>query len=306
MPHPQIIDPALQSADARMAQRRRVLGIAAMAAGFFLFSIVDTIAKVLTAEFHPFQIVWSRQLGMVLGVAVLFAMQGRALFRTAHRGLQISRGVLAACSATLFIFAVAYVPIADAVAISFVAPFLVTVLGALVLKEQVGLRRWTAVCIGFVGALVILRPGMGVVHPAAGLVLLAAFFFALRQIASRVLGNADPTATTVAYTAVTATLILTLPALLVWRTPTSAFDWGLLALLAALAAVAETLIIRALELTEAVVLAPLHYTLIIWGTGWGWLVFHQLPDLWTWVGAAIIVASGLYTLRRERLAKARS
>lgn len=305
MPHPQITDPGLDPADAPQRRRQKMLGIAAMAAGFFLFSMVDTVAKYLTQEFHPFQIVWARQLGMVLGVAVLFALRGRALFGTAHRPLQISRGVLAACSATLFIFAVAYVPIADAVAISFVAPFLVTVLGATVLGEAVGIRRWTAVSIGFVGALIILRPGLGVVHPAAGLVLLAAFFFALRQIASRVLGNADPTATTVAYTALTATLILTVPALLVWRMPVSGAEWGLLALLAALAAVAETLIIRALELTEAVILAPLHYTLIIWGTGWGWLVFHQLPDLWTWVGAAIIVASGLYTLRRERLAKAR-
>ncbi|KNG93426.1 transporter [Pseudaestuariivita atlantica] len=276
-----------------------------MALGFFLFSIVDTTAKFLTDTFHPLQIVWMRQLGLLAGVLVMMAAQGMTLLRTKAPGLQITRGVLAAASATLFIYAVAYVPLADAVAITFVAPFMVTVLGALLLKEQVGLRRWTAVTIGFLGALIIIRPGMGVLHPAAGLLVLAALFFALRQIASRVLGSADPTRTTVAYTAITASAVLTVPMLFVWQTPGNWQAFALIALLAILAGVAETMIIRALELAEAVVLAPIHYTLLIWGTTWGWLVFGQLPDIWTWIGAAIIIVSGLYTLHRERQAKRR-
>ncbi|MGR3501837.1 DMT family transporter [Pseudaestuariivita sp.] len=286
-------------------QRRRVLGIATMAFGFFLFAMVDSLAKYLTDHFHPLQIVWSRQLGLLTGVLILLALKGASILRTEHRRLQITRGVLAALSAALFIYAVKYVPVADAVAISFVAPFIVTLLGALVLGETVGLRRWIAVTIGFVGALIIIRPGMGVMHPAGMLVVLAATLFALRQILSRTLAGADSTLTTVAYTAIASSAVLSVPVLFVWQTPEWGLPLALLVTMAVIAAVGETLIIRALELAEAVVLAPLHYTILIWATFYGWLIFDDLPDVWTWVGAAVIVVSGLYTLHRERLAKAR-
>ena len=191
-----------------------------------------------------------------------------------------------------------YVPLADAVAISFVAPFMVTVLGALLLGEAVGLRRWIAVTLGFLGALIVIRPGLGVMHPAAGLVVLAAFFFAIRQIVSRALSDSDRTATTIVYTALISVGLLTVPMLFVWKTP-SATEWMLLAVVAVLAAGAEICVIKALELAMAVVVAPMQYTLILWGTFYGFVVFGQLPDLWTWIGTGIIVATGLYTLRRE-------
>jgi S-adenosylmethionine uptake transporter len=225
-------------------------------------------------------------------------LQGGAILRTAHPRLQLLRGTVAACSAALFIFAVSYVPLADAVAISFVAPFMVTVLGALILREPVGIRRWVAVTLGFLGALIVIRPGMGVMHPAAGLVILAAFFFAIRQILSRVLSDSDRTATTIVYTALVSITLLTVPMLFVWQAP-SGSQWGLLLLVALLAAAAEVCVIKALELAMAVVVAPVQYTLILWGTFYGFMVFGQLPDLWTWVGTGVIVATGLYTLRRE-------
>lgn len=267
----------------------------------FLFSAVDTHAKFLTDSFHPVQIAWSRQLGLLIGVVFLLLFRGRDILRTDHPVLQISRGALAAGSATIFIFAVSYVPLADAVAISFVAPFMVTILGALVLGETVGIRRWVAVTIGFVGTLIVIRPGMGVIHPAAALVLIAALLFALRQILSRKLSGSDKTVTTVAYTAITASALLTLPLPLVWRTPVFGTELLLLASMAVIAAVAEVMVIRSLEIAQAVVLAPVHYSLLIWGTFYGYVVFNQLPDLWTWVGALIIVATGIYTLHRERL-----
>lgn len=276
-----------------------------MAAGVFLFSAVDTCAKFLTDSLHPIQIAWSRQAGLCLGILVLLAWRGWGLLRTKRRGLQMARGALAAFSTALFIMAVTYVPLADAVAVSFVVPFLVTVLGALVLREKVGLRRWTAVVIGFLGMLIVIRPGMGVVHPAAGLVVVAASCYAMRQILSRRLGAHDPTMTTVAYTGLTASALLTLPLPFVWRTPDLG-QLGLLVVVAVLAAAAEVLVIRALELAQAVVLAPLHYTLIIWGTFYGWLVFGELPDLWTWLGAGIIVVSGLYMVHRETVVARRA
>lgn len=271
-----------------------------MAGGMFLFSAVDTQAKFLTDTLHPIQIAWSRQLGLLFGVVVLLAVRGGSVLRTQHPFLQITRGALAAGSATVFIIAVSFVPLADAVAVSFVAPFMVTVLGALVLKEKVGIRRWTAVIIGFLGAMIVIRPGLGVVHPAVLLVLVAATFYSLRQIISRALSGSDRTVTTVAYTALVGSLLLSLPLPFVWQWPVSATQLTLLAGTAILAALAEILVIKALEVAEAAVVAPVHYTLLIWGTMYGYLVFAQLPDLWTWIGASIIVATGVYTLHRER------
>ena len=280
-------------------------GIAYMAAGMFLFAAVDTQAKFLTDTLHPVQIAWSRQFGLVIGVLILLAIRGTSILRTQHPRLQIARGVLAAGSATLFILAISYVPLADAVAVSFVAPFIVTVLGALVLRETVGIHRWTAVIIGFIGTLIVIRPGLGVIHPAVMLVLLAATLYASRQILSRVLSGTDPVTTTFTYTALAGCAVLSVPLPFFWQWPTTPTEITLLISTAAMAAVAELLVIKSLEMAQAVVVAPVHYTLLIWGTMYGYLVFDQLPDLWTWVGATIIVASGFYTLHRERRAKKR-
>lgn len=269
-----------------------------MALGMFLFSAVDAGAKYLTEGLHPFQIVWTRQLGLLAAACFLLTRYGLPLFRTGHPRLQVTRGFVAAGSATCFIFAVNYVPLADAVAISFVAPFMVTLMGAMILREPVGLRRWAAVTLGFIGCLIVIRPGMGVVHPAAGLVLIAAALFAVRQIISRALSDTDSTATTIAYTAFVGSAALTLPLPFVWQWPNPQ-QLAILVGIATLAAFAEIAVIKALELAMAVVVAPVQYMLMIWGTFYGWLLFDQLPDGWTWAGTAIIVATGVYTLWRE-------
>ena len=152
--------------------------------------------------------------------------------------------------------------------------------------------------LGFVGSLIVIRPGMGVVHPAAGLVVVAACCFAIRQVISRTIADTDRTSTTVVYTAVVGGFLLTAPLPWFWIAP-SGVQIGLLVLVAAFSALAEVCVIKALELTMAVIAAPMQYTLILWGTMYGWLVFGQFPDTWTWVGTALIVTTGLYTLRRE-------
>lgn len=281
-------------------------GIALMATGMFMFSAVDTMAKFLTDTIHPFQIVWCRQLGLLIGVFLLISLRGKSVLVSANPKLQIARGALAAVSATLFIIGVKFVPLADAVAITFVAPFMVTVMGALILREPVGIRRWSAVFIGFIGTLIVIRPGLGVLHPAAGLLVIAASAFALRQILSRVLAGGDSAGTTVAYTAIVSCALLTVPMLFVWETPSSTTEIILLVAMAVLAACGETLVIMALDAAQAVVVAPLQYTLLIWGTFYGFVVFGQFPDAWTWFGAMIIVATGIYTLNRERLAMQRA
>ena len=273
-----------------------------MALAMLIFSVVDTGAKLLTESFHAVQIVWFRQLGLLVGVLLFLPFGGLSILKTAHPGLQIARGALAVCSATTFIIALTYVQLADAVAVSFVAPFMVTILGATILGERVGIRRWTAVTIGFVGALIVIRPGFGVMHPAIFFVVAAALFFALRQILSRYLAGGDRTITTVAYTAITASALLLIPLPFFWQTHETASQIGLLAGVAILAATGESLMIKALEVTQAVIIAPVQYLLLIFSTTWGYLVFGYLPDGWTWAGALVIVATGIYTLSRERRA----
>ena len=278
---------------------KELAGILCFACAMFLFSAVDTTAKLLTESFHPVQVAWSRQIGLLFGILILLVLKGTVILNTEHPWLQVGRGLLAGTSALLFISAISIVPIADAVAVSFIAPFFVTILGSLVLGEHVGVRRWTAVTIGFLACLIIIRPGLGVFHPSIFLVMIAAIAYAFRQILSRMLSGSDSTMTTVAYTGLTASVLLSLPLLFVWRTPTSGYEILLLFALALLAAFAEILVIKSLELTQAVALAPIHYTLLIWGTIYGWLVFGQLPDGWTWFGASIIFVTGIYMARRE-------
>ena len=282
-----------------------VLGLILLGLGFAFFAAVDSMAKYLTGEIPPVQIVWFRQLGLVAVALVMLALRGPALLRTRNPLLQLTRGAIAVGSALCFVTAVRFVPIADAVAVSFVAPILVTVMGALFLGEYVGPRRWIAVAIGFVGALIVIRPGFGVFHPAMFLVLAAASLFALRQILSRVLAASDRTATTLAYTALASFVLLSLPLPLVWHWPESGETLVLLGAMAALAAAGEISVIRAFEVAQAVVIAPMHYSLMIWATFYGWLIFDQLPDGWTWLGTALIFGTGMFLIWRERLAARR-
>lgn len=274
-------------------------GILFMAGGFLFYATSDMMAKLLTAYMHPLQVSWTRQLGLFAGVVWLLMRHGTPILRSRHWRLQVARGLTAVVTSTSFIFAVAFVPLADALAVTFVAPFMVTVLSALFLGEKVVPHRWIAVGLGFLGTLVVIRPGLGVFHPGIVLILVTAAAFALRQILSRVLSGDEPLHTTVAYTGLIASLSLTAPLPFIWTTPLS---WQVVAIMfgtAVTAGLAEFSIIKALDLAQAVVLAPVQYTLMIWGTIWGFLVFSQLPDTWTLIGAAIIIGSGACSFWRD-------
>lgn len=281
------------------------LGLAYMFVGMSLFGTADAIAKVLTQTLDPVQIAWSRQSGLLLGIVVLFAIHGFKILQTTQPKLQIARGALAAISAMLFITGIAFIPLAEAVALTFVAPFIVTIMGAVFLGEHVGFRRWSAVVIGFVGTLIVIRPGLGVLHPAAFLLIVAATAFALRQILSRVLAGDDNVNTTIAYTAIVSWCLVSLPLPFFWQTPSTMQEIVLLVALGVLAAFGEALVIVALRTAQAVIVAPMQYILIVWGTMYGFLIFGQLPDFWTVIGALIIMATGLYVFNRERLVRQR-
>ncbi|ASJ71577.1 DMT family transporter [Granulosicoccus antarcticus] len=276
-------------------------GIQLMLAGMFLFATADVLAKFLTQSFHPIQIFWFRQLALLLGVLFMLGLHGPSILITRRRGLQITRGVLVVGSSLFFIFAVRHVALANAVAASFVAPFFLTILAALLLGEKVGIRRWLAVCVGFIGALVIVRPGTGAVHPAVLLVVVAAACYATRQVLGRLLADTDKTITTVSYTALTASCIASVALPFFWQSPETGLQWLALIAMGLFAGVGEVMVVKSLEVSEAAAVAPIHYSLIIWGTLYGYLVFDQLPDQWTWIGTAIIVSAGIYTLKRDQI-----
>jgi S-adenosylmethionine uptake transporter len=296
---------ATEAAAPNVLTRRRptrgetIQAILLMLFGFVCYSTSDMLAKVLTQSMNPLQVAWLRQLGLLAGVLVLLSVRGPQLLRSRHPWLQLGRGLTVVVAATTFLTSIAYVPLADATAVTFVAPFMVTALAAVFLHEQVGLKRWIAVCLGFAGTMIIIRPGMNAFHPAIFLSLLSAAAFAIRQIISRQLSGTDSLVTTVAYTALTAAVILSLPLPFVWRNPADAGQLMMMIAIALVASCGELSMIRALDIGEAVVLSPLQYTLMIWSTIWGFLVFAELPDAWTFAGAAVIVASGIYSIYRE-------
>lgn len=283
-----------------LAQKiQNMKGALLMMLAMFVFSAVDAIAKLLTADYHPVQIVWTRQLGLMMCVCVLLLIKGPMLFQTAHLKLQIFRGVIAIGSAILFIFSIKFVPLADAITITFISPFIVTIAGAFILKERIGVYRWLAVLVGFVGALIVLRPGFNSFHPALLLAGVAASLFALRQIISRHIGAHDSTLTTILYTAIAGFALTSIPLPFVFEMPANTTHLLLMCVLAVLAACGEILVIRSLEIALAVAVAPLHYTILLWGSLYGYFLFGHIADFWTWVGAFVIIASGLFTVYRE-------
>ena len=269
-----------------------------MASAMFCFAIVDTLAKLLTDSFHPLQIVWMRQLGLGVGVVVYLIVRGPGALKSAKPYWQIVRGAAAALSATLFIFGIAHIALTDATAITFVAPLFVTILGATVLREPVGIRRWSAVFVGFLGTIIIVRPGFESFHPAYFLIFTAAFLFAVRQVVSRHLSTVDKTATTVAYTAFASILMLGVFQPAVWITPETGIHIAMIVAMAALGGAGEFLVIKSPEIATSVSVAPMHYTIIIWTSLYGYLVFDKIPDTLFWVGTILIIMSGLYVLAR--------
>lgn len=275
-----------------------------MAMGFFCFSVSDTLTKMLATEgVHPIQIVWARQMGLVVVVLFFAARIGPTIFRTQQLGLQILRGALAVMAPLCFAVAFAFVPLAEGIAVTFIAPLIVIALSAVFLGENVTRWQWLATVIGLVGAIVIVRPGAGLFHPTIVLAFCAATLFATRQVLGRVLAWQDNAETTMAFTALVGFSALSFALPFVWEAPASPAVAAIFVGMALFAAFGEICTIRAVEMASAAIVAPMQYTTILWATLFGWAIFAQLPDMWTWVGTAIIVGSGIYIIRSATSAK---
>ncbi len=278
--------------------------ILTMLAAVGAFSLMDAGMKQLSEHYPPFQVAAMRgaaSLPLVL-VWALATAGWRPLLRIRWR-LHLLRAVLGVMMMGTFVYALHRMPISSAYAIFFIAPLLITALSVPILGEHVGPRRWTAIAIGFLGVLVALRPtGDGVVSIAGLAVLLAALGYAVSAITVRVLARTDSTQAMVVWLMLALTLGAGTVALATsgWVAILRS-DWPIIAGVGVAGALGQYTITEAFRRGEASLIAPLEYTALAWSLILDFTLWGVLPDAMTWVGAALIVASGLYLLRRERV-----
>lgn len=279
------------------------LGIGLLVFAELLFASMDTAGKHLTQELPIGMVVWGRYaFHLAFMLPFLLRRHPSELFRVNRLGLVLLRGAQLLAGTVCFLTAVSYIPLADAVAIGFVAPLFVVALSVPLLGEKVGPRRWTAVLVGLGGSFVIIRPGFAEAHWSYWLVILLALIFATFVINTRILTRTERPIPMLFYTALVGTTGASLALPFVWQTPTLE-QWALMALMGALGGASHLLLIHAYRVATASLLAPFQYAQIVFAGIAGWLAFGDLPDAWMLVGTGILVASGLYVLRREAAVK---
>ncbi len=279
-------------------------GIALTTGACAVFAIADTTSKYLSTGMPIIEIQWIRYV-LFFGMAAIIAarptgVSGGKPLRPRNPTAQVVRGLCVTGSSVLFVYGIRQMTMAQATTISFLSPLLITVLSIPVLGEVVGLRRWAAVLAGLIGMLVVVRPGMSGFQPAALFGVASSACWALALIITRKIAASDPPRTTILWSAMVGAAVLTilLPFDALWPT------WRQLALclmLGVLSSAGQWLVVLAHRLAPASSLAPISYTQLPWAAISGYLVFNNLPDGWTLLGAAVIIASGLYTTHRERV-----
>ncbi len=280
---------------------QRLTGIALMCGAVACFALLDTTAKYLSLSMSTFEVVWARYTGAFLFPFIVSNPWTRpGLTRTARPALQIGRSVLLLGSTMCNFAALRYLQLDEAIALVFSTPFFVAALSGPLLGERVRWRRWTAIAVGFVGVLVVTRPGPASFQPAALLSLSAALFYALYSLTTRMLARTDSNETTLFYSNIVGAAALLPVVPFVWTTPTDLLVIALMVSTGAIGSFGHYLLIAAHRLVPAAVLSPFIYTEIVLVIALGYLVFGDLPNRFTLAGAAIVVASGLYIVHRER------
>lgn len=279
--------------------RSYLIGAALMLLAGFLFVCMDAVAKRLVVDHSFIQVTWGRYMFHMVPLLAWIALSGRLrLLRTRRPALQLGRSALIFISSAVFVLALYYLPLADAVVLNYSSPLLVTALSVPLLAEKVGIRRWSAVLVGFLGVLVVMRPGLGVMHWAVVLPLVTATSFAFYNIATRILARTDDSITTIFYTGVVGTVVGSAAAPFLWTAP-DAWGWAGLVAIGLLGFFGHFAFIKAFAFAPPSFLAPLTYFGLIWATLIGLVWFGSFPDGFTLVGMAIIAGSGLYILYRE-------
>jgi drug/metabolite transporter (DMT)-like permease len=280
---------------------RPLRGITLLLVSSIFLGTSDATSKYLSTTLPSIEIAWIRFLVFAL-IMIPAMVPGSPFFalRTQRPMLQVTRGMALLGSSLLFISGLRFLPIAEASATSFVSPLFVTALSIFFLSEKVGLRRWLATAVGLLGVLIVLRPGTSAFHPAAFFPVVSAFAWACTLILTRKMSGQERTVVTMTYSSIVGFAVLCALVPVVWVTPT----WHdiLLGLIIGVASTAgQWIVVLAFRYADASVLAPFSYIQLLWVTLLGFVIFGEVPDVWTVVGAAFIVASGLYTAHRERV-----
>jgi drug/metabolite transporter (DMT)-like permease len=272
--------------------------ILVMCLGALCLVLNDASSKWLVDRYSPFQIMFMRSLlALPLVVVLVLWLDGKAALKTHSLGVHALRGVLRVASAYLFILSLGTLPLAKATSLLFAAPLIVTALAALILGDHVGWRRWLAVIAGFVGVLIIVRPGAATFQVASLLAAAAAVLYALILLSARWIDARDNVRTLMFYLTLFPLLLTSLVLFMDWPAMTS-FDMLLFFGMGLFSTLGATLITQAFRMAPVAVVAPFDYTAILWSTGLGWMIWGNVPDIWVYAGAAVIVGSGIYVISR--------
>ncbi len=274
-------------------------GILAIVLAVFFFSAADTLAKWLGHQgYPPVQIVFCRYLFGLIPAAILVKKFGIDALHTQHPYQHALRAFLIFSALFFYFWGLKLMPIAEAIAVAFTAPLFITVLSVPLLREHVGIRRWCAVGIGFIGALIVLQPGTEAFKPEALLIVTSAFLFSLAMILTRRMSRTETNVSMFTYTTTGAGLISAMFVGAAWE-PLQTEHIVHFVILGFTGGTAAYLIIIAFRNASAAVIAPYEYTALIWTSLSGWIIWNEKPGLAVWIGASVIIASSLYITRRE-------
>ena len=278
-----------------------LLGVVIMLFGDFMFALNDAMGKWLVASLAVGQVFFIRSIGAFVVLGPMIARQGTgALFKVEKPWLQVLRAVITACETAIFYASVFFLPLADVFSFYMAGPIYVAALSHVLLGERVGWRRWVAILVGFCGVLIMLKPS-GDLNIGSAFAIVGSLLFAFTIILGRSLrGTSDTTLVTwqtVASLVIGAAIVIIFGG---WRSPTP-IEWGGMLLLGIVSCIAHLLIVRALKLAPAALLAPLHYTLLLWAVILGWLFFNEVPSTQILVGAAVVVLAGLFIVHRQKV-----
>ncbi len=281
--------------------RGSLLGVGLMIGAMAVLPFLDVVAKTLGEMGVPvLQIVWARMaFGAVLTAPLALRAAGPRGLWPERAGIHSLRAVLLILATFMFFAALKFLPIADALAVFFVQPLVVTALSPVILREHVGPRRWAAVAVGFIGTLIIIRPGLQAFNPGTALAFGAGCALALYFLLTRRIAGRDAAMVTTFRTSLLGTLIVSALVWLVWQPPTPE-QWALFLALGLISTLGHGLIVMAYDHAEASLLAPLAYTEMIMAVAVGWWFFGDFPDFWTFAGVAVLIACALYISARER------
>ncbi|WP_298494099.1 DMT family transporter [uncultured Maritimibacter sp.] len=276
-------------------------GILLYMAGIFFMATMDVLAKLVVQDVHVAMAVWARYAGQTLVVTLFFLPKLGTIARTRYPVIQFVRSVLLLLGTSMFFLSLTYLGLAEATAIMDINPVLITLGGAIFLGEALGPRRAFGVAAALIGALIIIRPGSDVFQPASFLPLVAACGYGGFVLLTRKVGHDEDPRTSLFYAAMLGALVTSIVVPFFWQRP-EPMTLVFMLMIGVLGSFGQFFLIKAVQFAEAGAVAPFSYLGLLIAAFWGMVIFGEFPDTATWIGAAIIVAAGLYVWHRERVA----